>query len=35
MGLGMTVSRTFEQPGTYDYVCAIHPASMKGQITVE
>jgi plastocyanin len=35
MGLGMTVSRTFDTPGAYDYVCAIHPASMKGQITVE
>jgi plastocyanin len=35
MGLGMTVSRTFERPGTYDFVCTIHPASMKGQIIVE
>jgi plastocyanin len=35
MGLGMTVSRTFERPGSYDYLCSIHPASMKGQIVVE
>jgi plastocyanin len=35
MGLGMTVSRTFERPGSYDYLCSIHPATMKGQIVVE
>lgn len=26
-------SHTFEKPGTYDYICAIHP-HMRGQIIV-
>ena len=30
---GVTYSQTFEQPGSYDYFCAIHP-SMTGTVTV-
>jgi plastocyanin len=25
---------TFDRPGTYPYYCALHPATMQGQITV-
>lgn len=31
---GGSFSFTFTEPGTFDYVCAIHP-SMEGTITVE
>lgn len=31
---GGRFSHTFDQPGTYEYVCSIHP-SMRGRITVE
>ena len=31
---GQTFSKTFDQPGTYNYACSIHP-SMKGKIIVE
>jgi plastocyanin len=31
---GASFSFTFTEPGTYDYICSIHPA-MKGTITVE
>ena len=30
-----TWSRTFDQPGTYDYYCAIHGPSMSGTVIVE
>ena len=30
---GATFSHTFDQPGTFDYVCGFH-ASMKGQVVV-
>ena len=26
---------TFDQPGTYDYSCTIHPGRMQGTVTVE
>lgn len=25
---------TFDQPGTFDYVCSLHPVSMRGRIVV-
>lgn len=31
---GSQFSYTFDKPGTYDYVCSLHP-SMRGQIVVE
>ncbi|MCX6736138.1 MAG: cupredoxin domain-containing protein [Candidatus Parcubacteria bacterium] len=31
---GFTYSSTFNQEGSFDYICSIHP-SMKGTITVE
>jgi plastocyanin len=30
---GDTFSYTFDEPGTYDYICSLHP-SMKGQVVV-
>lgn len=33
MKKGEQYSRTFDKPGTYDYICEIHPA-MKGKVTV-
>src|SRR5262249_11283905 len=30
---GSSFSRTFDQPGSYDYACTIHPA-MKGKVVV-
>jgi plastocyanin len=30
---GSTYSHVFEKPGTYDYVCSVHPG-MKGTVTV-
>jgi plastocyanin len=30
---GASFSHTFDAPGTYEYICAIHP-NMKGSITV-
>lgn len=29
-----TFSHTFDEPGTYDYRCNLHPATMKGTVTV-
>lgn len=34
MGYGLTYSFTFNEVGTYDYFCAIHPM-MKGKIIVK
>jgi len=31
---GQTVAYTFNKPGTYDYICGLHP-SMKGKVIVE
>jgi len=31
---GGRYSFTFSTPGTYAYFCALHPATMRGQITV-
>ena len=31
---GSSFSHTFDQPGTYEYVCSLHPG-MRGQIVVE
>jgi plastocyanin len=31
---GGTFSFTFQEPGTYDYFCSIHPG-MNGQVVVE
>ena len=33
MATGDTFSATFDQAGTYDYICAIHP-DMKAKVTV-
>lgn len=33
LGMGQTYSKMFNQPGTFDYMCNIHP-SMKGRVTV-
>ena len=30
-----TFSHTFDEPGTYDFVCNVHPTTMKGTVTVE
>jgi len=32
---GKSVSITFATPGTYSYICSIHPTYMKGTITVQ
>lgn len=31
---GETFEHTFDEPGTYPYFCAIHPATMRGVVTV-
>lgn len=31
---GKTFSFTFDEPGTYSYFCAVHPATMRGQVQV-
>ncbi|WP_371872480.1 cupredoxin domain-containing protein [Mycobacterium paragordonae] len=33
MGTGATFSRTFATPGTFEYVCSIHPM-MRGTVVV-
>jgi plastocyanin len=35
MGQSESFSFTFEEPGTFTYICTIHPAQMQGTITVE
>lgn len=32
---GETFEFTFDEPGSYEYFCDIHPATMQGRITVE
>jgi LPXTG-motif cell wall-anchored protein len=31
---GQGYSHTFNSPGTFDYICSIHPFNMKGSVTV-
>lgn len=33
--IGKSVSIQFSTPGTYSYICTIHPTFMKGTITVQ
>jgi plastocyanin len=33
IGAGQTYSKTFDDAGTFDYICSIHP-SMRGQVIV-
>ena len=35
MGDGQTFTRTFNQAGSFSYLCTIHPANMAGTIIVE
>jgi plastocyanin len=32
---GESFSQTFDEPGTFDYVCSIHPAQMQASIIIE
>lgn len=34
IGSGQTYVQTFDKPGTYTYICSIHPDRMKGTIVV-
>jgi plastocyanin len=34
MAAGATFGTTFDQPGEYRYICALHPG-MKGRVVVE
>jgi plastocyanin len=34
MAPGESVTRTFETPGQFAYVCSLHPQDMKGSVTV-
>ena len=34
VGRGESVSITFEEPGTYDYVCTLHRRDMSGTVIV-
>jgi plastocyanin len=34
MAPGESVSQAFEAPGTYAYVCSLHPKDMKGTVLV-
>ena len=34
VGRGDSVSVTFDQAGTYDYVCTLHSHDMRGQVIV-
>jgi plastocyanin len=31
---GESVSHAFSEPGTYDYVCSLHPRDMQGSVLV-
>jgi plastocyanin len=35
LGTGKTFEHTFADPGSYPYFCSIHPATMRGEITVQ
>ena len=32
---GKSFAFTFDEPGTYPYFCALHPATMRGEIRVK
>ena len=34
LGIGKSVTLTFDQPGTVYYHCSLHPAQMKGEVVV-
>ena len=34
LSTGETFTFTFDQPGTYSYFCAVHPATMRGEVRV-
>jgi len=34
LATGASFEYTFEEPGTFPYYCEIHPATMRGEITV-
>ncbi len=34
LGIGKTVTVTFDQPGTVYYQCSLHPTQMKGEVVV-
>ena len=34
VGEGESVELTFEEPGTFDYVCTLHSRDMKGTVVV-
>ncbi len=34
LATGETFTFTFGQPGTYSYFCAVHPATMRGEVRV-
>jgi plastocyanin len=34
VGRGDSVSVTFDEPGTYDYVCTLHSHDMRGRVIV-
>jgi plastocyanin len=34
LGIGKTVTITFDKPGTVYYHCSLHPAQMKGEVIV-
>jgi plastocyanin len=34
LGIGKTVTITFDRPGTVFYHCSLHPAQMKGEVVV-
>ncbi|MDP9471957.1 MAG: ferritin-like domain-containing protein, partial [Chloroflexota bacterium] len=34
LGSGKSGSYTFEEPGTYPYICTLHPSSMKATVVV-
>lgn len=34
LSTGSTFTFTFDEPGAYSYFCAVHPATMRGEIRV-
>jgi plastocyanin len=34
LGQGQSTTTTFERPGTFDYICNVHGASMRGTVVV-
>ena len=34
IGPGQTYVQTFDKPGTYSYICSIHPDRMHGTVVV-